>query len=42
LIPVASRIGVGLRYFFTDNLGANLGLGFGQGGLINVGISAKF
>ncbi len=42
LIPVASRIGVGLRYFFTDNLGANLGLGFGQGGLVNVGISAKF
>ena len=42
LIPVASRIGVGLRYFFTDNIGANLALGFGQGGLLNAGISFKF
>ncbi len=42
LIPVASKIGVGMRYFFTENLGANLALGFGQGGLLNVGISAKF
>jgi outer membrane protein W len=42
LIPVASRIGVGLRYFFTDNIGANVALGFGQGGLLNAGISFKF
>lgn len=42
LIPVASRIGVGMRYFFTDNIGANLALGFGQGGLVNAGLSAKF
>lgn len=42
LIPVASRLGVGMRYFFTDNLGANLNLGFGQGGLINAGLSVKF
>lgn len=41
-IPVASRLGVGLRYFFTENIGANLGLGFGQGGLINAGLSLKF
>lgn len=41
-IPVASKIGVGMRYFFTDNIGANLALGFGQGGVINAGISAKF
>lgn len=41
-IPVASKIGVGMRYFFTDNIGANLALGFGQGGIINAGISAKF
>lgn len=40
--PVASRIGVGMRYFFTENIGANLGLGLGQGGLVNAGISAKF
>lgn len=42
LIPIASRLGVGMRYFFTDNLGVNLNLGFGQGGLLNAGISAKF
>lgn len=42
LIPVASRLGVGLRYFFTDNIGLNLGLGFGQGGVANAGLSFKF
>lgn len=42
IIPVASRIGVGMRYFFTDNIGANLAIGFGQGGLINGGLSFKF
>ena len=42
LLPVASRIGVGMRYFFTDNIGLNLALGFGQGGILNGGISAKF
>jgi outer membrane protein W len=40
-IPIASRLGIGLRYFFTDKIGANLALGFGQGGLINAGISFK-
>jgi outer membrane protein W len=42
VVPVASRLGVGLRYFFTDNVGANVALGFGQGGLINAGLSFKF
>ena len=42
LFPVSFRIGAGMRYFFTDNIGANLAIGFGQGGLINGGISAKF
>jgi outer membrane protein W len=42
LIPIASKVGLGLRYFFTDNIGANLQLGFGQGGIVNAGISAKF
>lgn len=42
LIPVASRLGVGMRYFFTPNIGANLALGFGQGGLVNGGLSFKF
>ncbi|MFZ9028933.1 MAG: outer membrane beta-barrel protein [Crocinitomicaceae bacterium] len=42
LIPVAFRIGAGMRYFFTENIGMNLALGLGQGGLINGGITAKF
>ncbi len=42
LIPVASKIGVGMRYFFTENIGANLAIGLGQGGLVNLGLSAKF
>lgn len=42
LIPVASRVGVGMRYFFTDNIGLNLAIGFGQGGLVNGGLSLKF
>ena len=42
LIPVAMRIGAGMRYFFTDNIGANLALGFGQGGIVNAGVSMKF
>lgn len=42
LIPVASRVGVGMRYFFTDNIGVNLAIGFGQGGIINGGLSLKF
>lgn len=41
IIPVAMRVGVGMRYFFTKNIGANLGLGFGQGGIINAGLSFK-
>lgn len=40
-IPVAARIGVGTRYFFTPNFGINLGLGLGQGSLINGGLSFK-
>ncbi len=41
LIPVASRIGVGVRYFFTDNIGVNVAAGFGQGGILNAGLSVK-
>lgn len=40
-IPVAARIGVGMRYFFNDNIGVNLAIGLGQGGLLNGGISFK-
>ena len=42
LIPISYKIGVGMRYFFTENIGANLALGLWQGGLVNAGISAKF
>lgn len=39
--PVASRLGIGVRYFFIPNLGANLNLGFGQGGIMNAGLTFK-
>lgn len=39
--PLAMRIGVGMRYFFTENLGANMALGIGQGGVINAGLTFK-
>lgn len=40
-VPIASRLGIGMRYLFTDHLGVNLGLGLGQGGLVNAGLSYK-
>ena len=42
LIPVGFKVGVGMRYFFTDNLGAQLQAALGQGGILNAGISFKF
>ena len=39
VVPIAGRIGVGTRIFFTQNLAANVGLGFGQGGVLNAGLS---
>jgi opacity protein-like surface antigen len=41
-IPLAARLGLGLRIFFTENIGANVGLGFGQGGILNAGLSFAF
>ena len=41
LVPVGFKGGLGMRYFFTDNIGANLQLGFGAGGLLNAGITFK-
>ena len=41
-ISIASRLGVGMRYYFTQNIGLNFGMGLGQGGLLNGGISARF
>jgi outer membrane protein W len=42
LVPVGFKLGVIMRYFFTDNIGMNLGVGLGQGGLLNGGLSVKF
>ena len=42
LLNVAARVGVGTRIFFTDNIGINVGIGFGQGSILNAGVSMKF
>lgn len=42
ITPIAFKLALGMRYFFTDNLGANLAMGIGQGGLVNGGLSFKF
>ena len=42
LLPLALRVGVGMRYFFTDNFGLNMNVGLGQGGWVNGGVSLKF
>lgn len=42
LIPVAIRLSVGTRFYFTDNIGAHVELGAFGGGLLQFGISAKF
>lgn len=42
IIPIGSKIGIGARYFFTDNIGAQAQLCVGQGGIANIGITAKF
>ena len=42
LLNIAARVGVGARIFFTENIGINLGVGFGQGSILNVGVSMKF
>ena len=41
-LNIAARIGVGARIFFTENIGINLGVGFGQGSIFNGGVSMKF
>jgi hypothetical protein len=42
VLPLALRAGVGMRYFFTDNIGINMNIGLGQGGWINGGLALKF
>lgn len=39
-IPISSRIGIGLRYFFTERFGINTEVGFG-GPLMQAGFSFK-
>jgi len=41
LIPLALRIAMGGRYYFTDNIGAHLELGLLGGGPIQFGVSIK-
>lgn len=41
IVPVAVRIGVGVRYFFTDVVGVNAEVGLG-GPLMQGGVSFKF
>ena len=40
--PLAMRLGVGGRYFFTDNIGAGVELGIGGGGNVRAGLAMKF
>lgn len=40
LIPVATRIGVGGRYYFTDNIGLSAEIGLG-GPLVSAGLTVK-
>ncbi len=42
LFPIAIRTAVGGRYFFTNNLGANVELGLGGGPLMTFGLCSKF
>lgn len=41
LFPVAARLAVGGRYFFSDAIGANLELGLGSGALVAAGLSIR-
>lgn len=42
LIPIALRVSIGTRIYFTDNIGAMIELGAGGGALLQFGLSAKF
>ncbi len=42
LIPVATRIEFGFRYFFTDNIGVTAFVGLPGGALVGAGICTKF
>jgi len=40
--PIAFRVAVGSRFYFTDVVGGLLEFGLGGGGMIQFGVSAKF
>jgi hypothetical protein len=42
LFPLAMRIAVGGRYYFTDNIGIHMELGIGGGAIIHGGLAFKF
>lgn len=41
LIPISLKVGLQMHYYFTQNIGFNLGVTIGRGGLLNGGISFK-
>jgi len=41
LIPVAIRLALGGRYFFTDNIGLNMEIGLGGGTMFHTGLTFK-
>jgi hypothetical protein len=41
LLPFSMRLCTGIRYYFSDNIGANMELGLG-GPLVSLGLSLKF
>lgn len=42
LVPVALRLAIGTRVYFTNNIGAHIELGAFGGALLQFGLSAKF
>ena len=42
LIPISTRLAIGAKMYFTQNIGAHVELGVFGGGLIQFGLSAKF
>ena len=41
LIPIACRIAIGARFYFTQNIGAHIELGAFGGGIIQAGVAVK-
>ncbi len=42
LIPIACRLGIGARFYFTENIGAHIELGALGGSVIQAGVAVKF